>query len=256
MKLDNISFSYKGTGNQLSNISAEIIKGKITTIIGPNGSGKSTLLGVMSRNLAPSQGSIIMDGKAIQEYNAKDFAKKLAMVHQENGAPNDLIVEKLIHYGRIPYRSFLKQDKDKDEQAIEFAIARTNLGDKRHAPFQQLSGGERQRVWLALALAQRTPILFLDEPTTYLDIYYQLEILELVKQLNEEFNMTIVMVLHDINQAIRYSDYLMVMKHGELVMQGATEDVISKKSMKEIYNVDVVLKNDQETGLYVIPIAK
>jgi iron complex transport system ATP-binding protein len=253
VKLENITFSYKGETQQLNNLSLEIAKGEITTIIGPNGSGKSTLLGVMSKSLLPSQGTILVDGKAIQDYSSKALAKKIAMVHQANDAPDELIVEKLIDYGRIPYRRLFQQQAKEDHDAIEFAIRRTNLQDKRKTPFHQLSGGEKQRVWIALALAQQAPILFLDEPTTYLDMYHQLEVLELVKQLNADYGMTIVMVLHDINQAIQYSDHLLVMNQGELITQGPPEEVISVDFMKEIYQVDVLLKQDSDAGLYIVP---
>ncbi|MGQ0440276.1 ABC transporter ATP-binding protein, partial [Bacillus sp. B-TM1] len=133
------------------------------------------------------------------------------------------------------------------------ALVCTNLQSKRDKPIYALSGGERQRVWIAMTLAQNTPMLFLDEPTTYLDIYYQLEILELVKELNEVYGLTIVMVLHDINQAIRYSDYIIVMKDGEIITKGNPNDVITEEMVKAIYGVDVVVKQDEDTGLYMVP---
>ncbi|EEL20964.1 Ferrichrome transport ATP-binding protein fhuC [Bacillus cereus Rock1-3] len=207
----------------------------------------------MSRNHAPSSGEVILDGKAISEYKPKEFARKLAVVHQQNEAPADITVENLISFGRMPYKNIFSPQTDEDREAIERALVCTNLQSKRDKPIYALSGGERQRVWIAMTLAQNTPMLFLDEPTTYLDIYYQIEILELVKELNEVYGLTIVMVLHDINQAIRYSDHIIVMKDGEIVTKGNPNDVITEEMVKAIYGVDVVVKQDEDTGLYMVP---
>ncbi|EEL53879.1 Ferrichrome transport ATP-binding protein fhuC [Bacillus cereus F65185] len=207
----------------------------------------------MSRNHAPSSGEVILDGKAISEYKPKEFARKLAVVHQQNEAPADITVEKLISFGRMPYKNIFSPQTDEDREAIERALVCTNLQSKRDKPIYALSGGERQRVWIAMTLAQNTPMLFLDEPTTYLDIYYQLEILELVKELNEVHGLTIVMVLHDINQAIRYSDHIIVMKDGEIITKGNPNDVITEEMIKAIYGVDVIVKQDEDTGLYMVP---
>ncbi|HDR7845715.1 ABC transporter ATP-binding protein [Bacillus zanthoxyli] len=253
MEIKNVTFSYDNVTNRLKSVSSEIEVGKITTIIGPNGCGKSTLLSVMSRNHAPSSGEVILDGKAISEYKPKEFARKLAVVHQQNEAPADITVENLISFGRMPYKNIFSPQTDEDREAIERALVCTNLQSKRDKPIYALSGGERQRVWIAMTLAQNTPMLFLDEPTTYLDIYYQIEILELVKELNEVYGLTIVMVLHDINQAIRYSDHIIVMKDGEIVTKGNPNDVITEEMVKAIYGVDVVVKQDEDTGLYMVP---
>ncbi|MGU3441717.1 ABC transporter ATP-binding protein [Bacillus cereus] len=253
MEIKNVTFSYDNVTNRLKSVSSEIEIGKITTIIGPNGCGKSTLLSVMSRNHAPSSGEVILDGKAISEYKPKEFARKLAVVHQQNEAPADITVEKLISFGRMPYKNIFSPQTDEDREAIERALVCTNLQSKRDKPIYALSGGEMQRVWIAMTLAQNTPMLFLDEPTTYLDIYYQLEILELVKELNEVHGLTIVMVLHDINQAIRYSDHIIVMKDGEIITKGNPNDVITEEMVKAIYGVDVIVKQDEDTGLYMVP---
>ncbi|PEF03644.1 iron ABC transporter ATP-binding protein [Bacillus thuringiensis] len=253
MEIKNVTFSYDNVTNRLKSVSSEIEIGKITTIIGPNGCGKSTLLSVMSRNHVPSSGEVILDGKAISEYKPKEFARKLAVVHQQNEAPADITVEKLISFGRMPYKNIFSTQTDEDREAIERALVCTNLQNKRDKPIYALSGGERQRVWIAMTLAQNTPMLFLDEPTTYLDIYYQLEILELVKELNEVYGLTIVMVLHDINQAIRYSDHIIVMKDGEIITKGNPNDVITEEMVKAIYGVDVIVKQDEDTGLYMVP---
>ncbi|QWG35487.1 ABC transporter ATP-binding protein [Bacillus mycoides] len=253
MEVKNVTFSYDNVTDRLKSVSSEIEVGKITTIIGPNGCGKSTLLGVMSRNHDPRSGEVMLDGKAISQYKPKEFARKLAVVHQQNEAPADITVEKLTSFGRMPYKNIFSTQTDEDSEAIERALTCTRLQDKRDKPIHALSGGERQRVWIAMTLAQNTPMLFLDEPTTYLDIYYQLEILELVKELNEVHGLTIVMVLHDINQAIRYSDHIIVMKDGEIVMKGKPGEVVTEDMIKTIYGVDVVVKHDEDTGLYMVP---
>ncbi|MFJ5624274.1 ABC transporter ATP-binding protein [Peribacillus loiseleuriae] len=254
MEIKEISFSYNRKTNLLDSVNAEIEHGKITTIIGPNGSGKSTLLGVMSRNYSPHSGEVLLDGKAISQYKPKEFARKLAVVHQQNEAPWDITVEKLIGFGRLPHKSFLSQNHEEDEKAIEWALSCTNLHTKRKKTLEQLSGGERQRVWIAMTLAQRTPMLFLDEPTTYLDIYYQIEVLELIKELNEVHGLTIVMVLHDINQAIRYSDKIIIMNNGNIVKSGHPYDVITTSMVKTIYGVDVVIQSDPDVGQYIVPL--
>ena len=253
MEIKNVTFSYDNVTDRLKSVSSEIEIGKVTTIIGPNGCGKSTLLGVMSRNHDPRSGEVILDGKAISQYKPKEFARKLAVVHQQNEAPADMTVEKLTSFGRMPHKNIFSSQTDEDREAIERALAYTNLLSKRDKEIHALSGGERQRVWIAMTLAQETPMLFLDEPTTYLDIYYQLEILELVKELNEVHGLTIVMVLHDINQAIRYSDHIIVMKDGEIVTKGKPDDVVTESMIKAIYGVDVVVKQDEDIGLYMVP---
>ena len=254
MEIKNITFSYDQKENHLQHVNADIEKGKITTIIGPNGCGKSTLLGVMANHYKPHHGQVMLASMPIQAYKLKEFAKKLAVVHQQNEAPADMTVERLVSYGRLPHRTMFSTDTEQDDQAIEWALTCTNLVEKRQITIDALSGGEKQRVWIAMALAQQTPFLFLDEPTTYLDMYYQYEILDLIQRLNKEYGLTIVMVLHDINQAIRYSDSIIAMKEGEVFVKGDPKTVITKQSIREIYSVDVMVKEDPETGLYVIPI--
>lgn len=254
MEIKDITFSYDKKVNTLKSINGLIEIGKITTIIGPNGCGKSTLLGVMANNHSPQGGEVLLEGKPIVNFKPKELAKKLAVVHQQNTAPIDMTVERLTSYGRIPYKNLFQPTSQEDEEAIEWALECTNLTDKRTIPIAELSGGQKQRVWIAMALAQKTPFLFLDEPTTYLDIYYQYELLELIKNLNRTYGMSIVMVLHDINQAIRYSDTIIAMKNGQVIVKGKPSEVITVQSIKEIYGVDVAVKTDDETGMYIIPI--
>ncbi len=240
--------------NHLDGVTTTIQKGKITTIIGPNGCGKSTLLSVLSRNHLPKSGQVSLENRDLVLYKSKEFAKKLAIVYQQNEIPKDLTIEKLVSFGRLPHKTMLQRNQVEDEKAIDWALSVTNLLEKRHQDLEALSGGERQRVWIAMALAQRSEILCLDEPTTYLDIYYQIELLELIKALNEEYGLTIVMVLHDINQAIRYSDQVIMMMDGQIVAEGPPREVITKALIKKVYGVNAIFREDDELGLYMMSI--
>lgn len=254
MEVKQLSYSYNQEKQSLKSVSTHIDKGFITTIIGPNGCGKSTLLGVMSGNYKPGGGEVILSGEHVSRMKPRDLAKQLAIVHQQSEAPQEMTVEKLVSFGRLPHRSMFSDHRKENEDAIEWALKCTNLLAKRTLRIEELSGGERQRIWIAMALAQQTSLLFLDEPTTFLDIYYQYEILDLIRMLNSEHGITIVMVLHDINQAIRYSDQIIVMKDGEIVRKGAPKEVISAPLVKEIYGVDVLVKHEEMTGMYIVPI--
>lgn len=253
MEIKNIVHSHDNKKNHLDDVTTTIAKGKITTIIGPNGCGKSTLLSVISRNNLPKIGHVSLENKDLLKYKPKEFAQKLAIVYQQNEVPKDLTIEKLVGFGRLPYQTILKQNKEEDDRAIDWALQSTNLLEKRHNDLEALSGGERQRVWIAMALAQQSEILCLDEPTTYLDIYYQIELLELIKELNTKHGLTIVMVLHDINQAIQYSDEVILMKNGKVIAEGPPREVITPEVIKEVYDVNVVFKEDTELGFYMVP---
>ncbi len=255
MEINQVTVSHDGTKHHLNGVTTAIQKGEITTIIGPNGCGKSTLLNVMARNNRPMEGQARLENRDLVEYKPKEFAKKFAIVYQQNETPQDLTVEKLVMFGRMPYSSLLKKKTQEDEEAVTWALSCTNLLGKRENDLSALSGGERQRVWIAMALAQKSEMLCLDEPTTYLDIYYQLELLELVKNLNEQHGLTIVMVLHDINQAIRYSDHIILMNEGKIVAEGEPKTVITKEIIKEVYGVNAVFHEDEELGLYMMPLS-
>jgi len=254
MDINKIKFSYDKKTDHLSGITSRIAEGRITTIIGPNGCGKSTLLAVMAKNLRPNEGEVLLNGKKLAQIKPKELGKKLAVVHQQQEAAADLTVEKLVRFGRLPHRGRWGQESELDDEAVEWALSCTDLLNKRRQSLGHLSGGERQRAWIAMALAQQTSLLFLDEPTTYLDIYHQIEILELVKTLNRTHGLTIVMVLHDMNQAIRYSDHIIVMKSGSIVAEGSPEKVVTADTIKQTYGVDVVMKHDGDTGLYMVPV--
>ncbi|WP_304508112.1 ABC transporter ATP-binding protein [Anaerotignum sp.] len=238
MEVKELDFSY-GKEKVLNHISFNIPKGKITTLIGANGCGKSTLFNVMTKNLRAQKGNVFLEGKDINEISLKQFAKLVSIVHQYNVAPGDLTVEKLIGYGRIAQSRFRKKDKEEDEKLIQWAMDITGVKNFKNKQLSDLSGGQRQRVWIAMALAQNTKILFLDEPTTYLDIRYQIEILKLIKQLNVEFGITIVAVLHDINQAIHYSDEILAMKDGKIIAQGSPKEIATEKILRDIYDIDL-----------------
>lgn len=238
MEIKNVSFNY-GEKIILNDISFSIPKGQITTILGSNGCGKSTLFKVMTKNLKYKKGDILLDGENINKISLKDFAKKVAIIHQENIAPDDLKVKELILYGRAPYKNIFSKINQEDYKIVDEVMKMTDTYDLQDFFIKDLSGGLRQRVFIAMALAQKTEILLLDEPTTYLDIKYQIEILELVKKLNKENNLTVVMILHDINQAIKYSDKVIALKNGKVFASGKTEEVIHKQNIKDIFNIDV-----------------
>lgn len=253
IKGEQIEFSYNKNKSFIEKLDINIEKGKITTILGPNGSGKSTVLSILSCFNKPINGNVLVENQNLNKMKYKEIAKLISSVHQHNEAPEDITVETLVSYGRTPY-TLLDRNKYEDEKLIEYAINATNLNELRDKSVMSLSGGERQRAFIAMALAQNTKVLFLDEPTTYLDIYHQIEILELIKTLNKNHNMTIIMVLHDINQAIKYSHNIVVMKKGKIIESGKSKDIINKNLIKKVYNVEGFISNTDEGELYFIPI--
>ena len=225
--------------NSQSTTSISVQKGKITTILGANGCGKSTLFSLMTKNLTPDKGKILMGKKNIANLRLNEFALRAAIVHQYNTAADDITVERLVSFGRTPHLGVMGIQGEEDEKFVEWAMEVTNITQLRDRELSRLSGGQRQRVWIAMALAQGTEILFLDEPTTYLDIRYQIEILELVKKLNREYGMTIIMVLHEINQAIYFSDQIIGLCDGKVLVQGEPDEVITEESIRALYGIEL-----------------
>ena len=230
-----------GRGTRIfDGLDLDIREGVVTTLIGANGSGKSTLFNLLTKNLKPQAGSILLRAGDISALRLKDFAKLVAIVHQRNSAPGDLSVEKLVGYGRYPFQGLgQKRNADEDERMVAWALETTGLSELADAPVASLSGGQAQRAWIAMALAQGSKVLLLDEPTTYLDVRYQLDILRLVRRLNAEFGITVVMVLHDINQALCYSDEVVALADGRIVAQGAPREVVTPDVIKRVYGIDL-----------------
>lgn len=222
----------------IENLSLTIAEKKITTIIGPNGCGKSTLLKAISKNLSIAGGDVIIEGKPLKSYPTKGLAKAMAMLPQGPKVPSDVSVSELVGFGRYPFVPFGRRFQKEDYAMVNWALDKTDMRRLRCRKVNSLSGGERQRAWIAMALAQEPRILLLDEPTTYLDIAHQFETLELIKEIGHKTDMTIVMVLHDINQAARYSDEVIVLKEGHLMAQGTPEEVIHEGTMREVFSLE------------------
>ena len=232
----------------VKNLDVEIPDKKITTIIGSNGCGKSTLLKAMTRIIAHQSGTVILDGKDISKENTKLLARKMAILPQTPESVSGLTVGELVSYGRFPYQTGFGRLTKRDCEIIDWALEATGTIDFKFRSVDALSGGQRQRVWIAMALAQETEIIFLDEPTTYLDMAHQLEVLELLQKLNVNEKRTIIMVLHDLNQAARFADYIIALKNGEIIKTGTCKDVISADVLKEVFNIDAIIGKDPRTN--------
>ncbi|MFB6078040.1 MAG: ABC transporter ATP-binding protein [Halarchaeum sp.] len=221
-------------------------EGEVTALVGPNGSGKSTLLNGLARHLEPDAGEVLLDGREIATYDSKEFARELGMLAQQNTAPDGLTVEELVHHGRYPHKGFLEGRTESDEAAVERAIDLAGVEDLRETELGQLSGGQRQLVWIAMALAQETDTLLLDEPTTYLDLRHQLRVMDVIRTLNEERGVTVCVVLHDITQAARFADYLVALKDGAVHDWGRPADVVSEDLLAEVFGVDAAVEYGTE----------
>ncbi|MDG4513580.1 ABC transporter ATP-binding protein [Streptococcus suis] len=222
----------------IEKLSTRIPSGKITTIIGANGCGKSTLLKALTRILPLQEGAIYLDGQAIAQLPTKEVAKKLALLPQVLEATEGISVYELVSYGRYPHQNGLGYLTDQDREKINWALEVTQTAPFARFPVDDLSGGQRQRVWIAMALAQDTDTIFLDEPTTYLDLNHQLEVLELLKELNLSQQKTIVMVLHDVNLSARFSDHMIAMKDGEIRHHGSVSSIMTTEILSDIFNIE------------------
>jgi iron complex transport system ATP-binding protein len=245
LQTENLHIAY---GNQVivKDVTLNIPDGKITTIIGSNGCGKSTLLKTIARLQPSKSGAVFLDGKEIHKESTKKIAQKMAILPQSPDAPEGLTVAELVSYGRFPYQNRIKLSA-KDHEVINWALQVTGVNTFRHKVVDSLSGGQRQKVWIAMALAQETDIILLDEPTTYLDLSHQLEILELLKWLNLNENRTIVMVLHDLNHAARFADRLVAMKKGQIIKEGKAEEVITASTLHDVFQIDAEIIRDPRT---------
>ncbi|EUJ45193.1 ABC transporter ATP-binding protein [Paenilisteria rocourtiae] len=230
-------------------LNIEIPTGKITALVGANGSGKSTILKTMSRLMKPSKGNVFLDGKAIHRQSTKEIAKQLAILPQNPTAPDGLTVTELVSYGRSPHQSGLKSMSAKDHDMIQWAIRVTSMTDFADRSIDSLSGGQRQRAWIAMALAQETGILFLDEPTTFLDMTHQLEVLMLLKQLNLQENRTIVMVVHDLNHASRFADHMIAIRSGQVIAEGSPVNVMTEQTLEDVFGIKADIMLDPRTGV-------
>ncbi len=218
-----------------------------TVVVGPNACGKSTLLRALSRLLPPESGRVVLDGKAIHELPSREVARRLGLLPQSPIAPDGITVADLVARGRFPHQSFLRQWSPEDETAVRAALSDTGTLDLANRPVAELSGGQRQRVWIAMALAQETPILLLDEPTTFLDIVHQVDLLELLARLNRE-GRTVVAVLHELNLAFRYATHLIAMRDGQVLAEGAPGQIVTEDLMREVFDLPALVMPDPLTG--------
>lgn len=243
----------------IRDFSFDVKEGEIVSIIGPNGSGKSTLLKAICRQLPYCEGDVQFDGMNLKSMSAKQTACKMCMLSQKNQAPADMTVYDLVSYGRYPHKKWYEKLRGEDHEIIEWAIEKTYLTDYKERTVASLSGGEAQRAWLAMALAQRPKVLLLDEPTTYLDISHQHEVLELVRELNREMGMTVMMVLHDLNQASTYSDRVIVVQNGEKAMCGTPCQVMTADMIREVYRMNSEVQygqNEEKPRIHLLDTAR
>jgi iron complex transport system ATP-binding protein len=242
-----LDLSYE-TRRVVHGLSMEITRGRITTIVGANGCGKSTLLRGLARILKPASGTVLLDGESIHRLPTKLVAQRVGLLPQAPTAPDGLTVEDLVGRGRYPHQSLFQRWSLDDEAAVGAALNATGLDDLRDRPVDELSGGQRQRAWIAMALAQETPIMLLDEPTTYLDLAHQVEVLDLLADLNEYDGRTIVMVLHDVNQAARYSHEIVAMKDGRIVMTGTPRTIMNAAFLQHVFGLEAQVIADPTDG--------
>lgn len=241
----------------IDGLDVEIETGRVTTIVGPNGCGKSTLLRTLSRLLKPTSGQVMLDGRDIASHRPKEVARILGLLPQNPVAPDGLTVADLVSRGRHPHQSWYRQWSRDDELAVARAMDLTSTTELADRVVESLSGGQRQRVWIAMTLAQETDLVLLDEPTTYLDLAHAVDVLDLVDELRHDHGKTVVMVLHDLNLAARYSDSLIVMRDGAIVAEGAPNDVLTPQLLQEAFGLASQILVDPVSGTpMVVPIGR
>jgi iron complex transport system ATP-binding protein len=251
-----IEVSY-GNKKIIDSVDIHIKKGTVNTLIGPNGSGKSTILKALTQQKKINSGEIFFKGDPIQTLSRMYWAKNVTYLPQNPKAPNDFTVWDLVSLSRNAYLKWYERLGKNDYEIIEESIRKTNIQDHKYKLLSELSGGERQRAWIAMALAQEPELIILDEPTTFLDIAYQFEVLEIIKELNEKENITVLMVLHDLNHAAKYSDNIVLLKKGKVFAEGAPKDVMNKENIREAFDIEVKVQHDEEHNYPLIyPIRK
>ena len=249
--LDRVEIRF-GDRAAVDDISVEIPRGQVTAIVGPNGCGKSTLLRAMSRLQTTDSGMVTLEGRPVHDIPTRLFATKVGLLPQSPTAPDNLSVIDLVTRGRDPYRRWYDQWSRADEEVVTDALERTGMTEFADRPLESLSGGQRQRAWIALALAQQTGILLLDEPTTFLDISHQLEVLDTIRGLHTDHGVTVVMVLHDLSLAARYADHLLAMRDGKLVAAGSVHEVITPSVLRDVFGVECSVIIDDHTGRPIV----
>jgi ABC-type cobalamin/Fe3+-siderophores transport system ATPase subunit len=241
----------------LDGLELEIESGSCVALVGPNGSGKSTLLRALGRVLKPKAGAVLLDGRAISTLSTRDVAREMALLPQGPSLANDLSVEELVWMGRSPHQGVLGLPTREDRDAVDWAVAETQLQDMRRRGLASLSGGERQRAWVAMALAQKPQVLLLDEPTTFLDLSHQLEVLDLIRRLNQDHGLTVVMVLHDLNQAARYADRIVVLRDGRIHRQGPPAEVLTVETLHDVFGVEGrILAGPEGIEMLIVPLGR
>lgn len=240
-----------------ADLDVTIPDGSFTVVVGPNACGKSTMLRALARMIKPRQGQVLLDGQAITSLPSKEVARRLGLLPQSSIAPDAITVADLVARGRYPHQGLLRQWSKDDEAAVSSAMAATRVSDLAERAVDELSGGQRQRVWLAMALAQETPLLLLDEPTTFLDITHQIEVLDLCAELHEDQGRTLVAVLHDLNHACRYGTHLIAMRDGAIVAEGDPQEIVDAELVEAVFGLRCKVIADPETGTpLVVPAAR
>ncbi|MET8778933.1 ABC transporter ATP-binding protein [Nocardia sp. NPDC050713] len=256
LRADSVRLGYRGRTIS-EQLSVDVPDGAFTVIIGPNACGKSTLLRALARLLTPESGAVLLDGKAIGSYPAKEAARRIGLLPQTSTAPDGIRVADLVARGRFPHQSLLRQWSRADADAVAAAMAATGVAELSARLVDELSGGQRQRVWIAMVLAQDTPVILLDEPTTYLDIAHQIQLLDLCRSLQRDSGRTVVAVLHDLNHAFRYADHLIAMRDGRVVAAGSPKAIVTAELVREVFSLGARIIDDPETGApMVVPLAE
>ncbi|WP_459190665.1 ABC transporter ATP-binding protein [Halosimplex sp. J119] len=250
---EDLAIGYPTTSEPVVECETVVIpRGEVTALVGPNGSGKSTLLKSMADQLAPERGQTLLDGDQIQSLDSKQLARRLGLLSQENVSPGSMTVEDLVYHGRYPHRGFFDSVSDEDRAAVDRAIDLAGVDHLRDQEMNNLSGGQKQLAWIAMVLAQDTDVLLLDEPTTFLDLHHQLRVMDVVKTLNREHNITIGVVLHDLSQAARFADNLIAMRDGKLYDWGPPTEVVTEQLLADVFQVDATV-DAGESGPEITP---